>query len=312
MAITIDNTKAGNLTLEAPTSGAVTPPTALGNTGQFLTTNGSGVQAWSNTLTDATTTTQITSTLASGTAPFVIASNTAVANLNSSLLLGNTWATPAAIGTTTPAAGTFSAVTSTGNITFPKTSGFGIKVDTASPTYPWRDLIGNLRPDTGGANAPTLSASRGGRCREFFYTVADHDYVPGTDIYIHLHWAHNGTAISGSFVVEFSYTYAKGHQQAIFPAEKMVTVTVSTPNIATIPQYEHMISEVVMSSAGGSASLLDNALIEPDGIIQMNMTVATIPTITGGSVNEPYIMYADVHYQSTGIGTKQKAPNFYV
>jgi hypothetical protein len=45
---------------------------------------------------------QITSTVASGTAPFVVASPTAVANLNASLLLGQTWASPGAIGGTTP------------------------------------------------------------------------------------------------------------------------------------------------------------------------------------------------------------------
>jgi hypothetical protein len=56
---------------------------------------------------------QITSTLATGTAPFSIASTTVVPNLNVSQLLGNTWAAPAAIGSTTPAAGTFTSLTVT-------------------------------------------------------------------------------------------------------------------------------------------------------------------------------------------------------
>lgn len=49
----------------------------------------------------------LTSTVATGTAPIVVASNTQVANLNASKLAGADWAAPAAIGTTTPAAGTF-------------------------------------------------------------------------------------------------------------------------------------------------------------------------------------------------------------
>lgn len=57
---------------------------------------------------------QITSTLATGTAPFVIASTTQVLNLNASQLVGATWASPAAIGTGTPAAGTFSSLKDTG------------------------------------------------------------------------------------------------------------------------------------------------------------------------------------------------------
>ena len=49
----------------------------------------------------------ITSTLATGTAPLVIASTTKVANLNVDLLDGADWASPAALGSTTPAAGSF-------------------------------------------------------------------------------------------------------------------------------------------------------------------------------------------------------------
>lgn len=57
---------------------------------------------------------QLTSTVATGTAPFVVASATKVANLNVDLLDGADWASPAAIGTTTPAAGTFTALTTDG------------------------------------------------------------------------------------------------------------------------------------------------------------------------------------------------------
>jgi hypothetical protein len=53
----------------------------------------------------------ITSTLATGTAPFVVASTTKVSNLNVDQLDGADWAAPAAIGTGTPAAGTFTALT---------------------------------------------------------------------------------------------------------------------------------------------------------------------------------------------------------
>ncbi len=57
---------------------------------------------------------QITSTLATGTAPFVIASTTKVSNLNVDLLDGADWAAPLAIGSTTPAAGAFTTLTTTG------------------------------------------------------------------------------------------------------------------------------------------------------------------------------------------------------
>jgi hypothetical protein len=57
--------------------------------------------------------TTVTSTVATGTAPFTVASTTVVANLNASLLLGKTWAIPDPIGATTANTGRFTTVTST-------------------------------------------------------------------------------------------------------------------------------------------------------------------------------------------------------
>jgi hypothetical protein len=59
----------------------------------------------------------LTSTLATGTAPFTVASTTVVGNLNVSQLLGGTWAIPGTIGSTTPNSGSFTTVTASGDIT---------------------------------------------------------------------------------------------------------------------------------------------------------------------------------------------------
>ncbi len=64
---------------------------------------------------------QITSTLATGTAPFVVASTTNVVNLNASSLNGATFASPGAIGGTTPGSGAFTTLSATGAITAPTT-----------------------------------------------------------------------------------------------------------------------------------------------------------------------------------------------
>jgi len=65
---------------------------------------------------------QMTSTVATGTAPLVVASTTAVTNLNASLLLGQTWADTGAsgIGGGTPRPGAFTALSLTGNIEITK------------------------------------------------------------------------------------------------------------------------------------------------------------------------------------------------
>lgn len=51
---------------------------------------------------------QLTSTVATGTAPLVVSSTTVVSNLNVSSLLGSTWAAPGTIGSGTPSTGVFS------------------------------------------------------------------------------------------------------------------------------------------------------------------------------------------------------------
>jgi hypothetical protein len=200
------------------------------------------------------------------------------------------------------------------SLVLPKTSGSGIKVDTTTPTFAWQDLLGPIVVrGTGVATDPTLNTFIN-NVRAYQFTVNDyvevyfhlgHDYVPGTDIYMHVHWGLNvaGTT-SGGVTWEFETTYAKGHDQMAFGATKITTVT----QAASTVQYQHMIAEIPISSAGGSATLLDNALFEPDGIFMIRVRL-TANTVNGGP--EPFAFLADMHYQSTGIGTKNKAPNFY-
>jgi len=209
----------------------------------------------------------------------------------------------------------------TDSITIPKTTGVGLKVDTAVPTFPWKDLLGTLVARDTGATAPSYGAFRGGVYRAYSFATNDtldmtfhipHDWVAGTDLYLHYHWAHNGTAISGNIVATYTYTVAKGFNQTTFPAEKTKTSTYATTNIATTPQYQHRIEEIQISVAGGSADQLDTAAIEVDSLLLVSFTMTTIPTITGGTPNEPFVLAIDIHYQSTGVGTKAKTVPFYV
>lgn len=98
------------------TIGGATPGSAF-----FTTINASG---------------QITSTVATGTAPLVIASTTNVPNLNASSLSGATFAAPGAIGGTTPAAGAFTTVTASDQVTGTKTFTVGpaLKATTTGTT----------------------------------------------------------------------------------------------------------------------------------------------------------------------------------
>ena len=215
---------------------------------------------------------------------------------------------------------TFDTVTINDNLVLSSTSGEGIKIDPAAPTFGWKDLLGEVRPKTTGVGSPALSTFRAGQVRAYSFNAGDeydgsfhipHDWVPGTNIYLHTHWAHNGTAISGSLVLNWYLTYAKGHNQAVFPAEINNTQTITTTSIGTHPQYQHFIDEIQISTAGGSGTQLNTTNLEPDGLILFRMDATTIPTITGGTPNHPFILFLDLHYQATNITTKNKAPNFY-
>lgn len=109
------------------------PSTSAGNsTGSFTTLSASGV---------------ITSTLATGTAPFTIASTTNVANLNASTLSGKTHADPGPIGSGTPSTGAFTTLAASSTV-----SGTGFGTYLASPP-----AIGGSAAAAG--NFTTLGAS---------------------------------------------------------------------------------------------------------------------------------------------------------
>lgn len=197
------------------------------------------------------------------------------------------------------------------------TTQYGIFIN-GTPT--WSDLLGDLSLKSSGAGTPTLAALMGGNVLVPFFAANDiatltfhlpHDYVQGSDLFLHTHWCHNGTAISGSLVNTFEATYAKGHNQANFPAVITATQTISTPNIATVPQYRHRIDEFQLSAASPNANQFNSSIFEPDGLLLVAIKPTTIPTITGGSQHKPAILFVDLHYQSTNVGTVNKAPNFY-
>ena len=209
------------------------------------------------------------------------------------------------------------------NIVLPKTSGKGIQVDTTTPTFPWRDILGAEVTGSPGANDPTWATFRNGikgwqfgniviNERWFMFHVP-HDYLPGSDLFVHAHWSQavvdtggaGGTPGVVKWVVE--HMAAKGHNQAAYPAGKLVTLSEQ----ASAVQYQHMLIEAQLSSAGGSASLMDTASIEPDMLVLCR--VFRDPADPVNTLNQgPFLLEVDVHYQSTNIGTKQRAPNFYV
>ena len=109
----------------------------------------------------------------------------------------------------------------------------------------------------------------------------------------------------------YEASYAKGHNQANFPAAVTGSVTYDTVDIATTPQYRHRIDELQLSAASPTASQIDTDDLEVDGLILCRISTSAIPTITGGAPNEPFLHFVDIHYQASYVGTANKSPDFY-
>ena len=204
------------------------------------------------------------------------------------------------------------------NIMVPNAQTYGIKVDSlGTPTFGWHDLTGVLQV-YGEAGDALRSSYRGGiKALQFIEGSSayidfhlPHDYVMGSDIFFHAHWSHAATTVTGGSVTwGFELMYAKGHNQAAFEEP----VTVAVVQSANPIQYQHMIAENVASTPGGAAGvLLDTDELEVDGLIQCRIYLDSNDLlVSGGGVPDPFVHAVDIHYQSTNIATKNKAPGFW-
>jgi len=226
----------------------------------------------------------------------------------------NTWIYPQIIGN---------------DLILPNAQTYGIKVDEDTPVYPWHDLLGAISIRGVGASDPSYNVYRGG-IRGYQFDAGEevfiefhlpHDYVSGSDLYIHFHWSFNGTNTAGvaagtinggTLTWGAECTYSKGHNQAAFaaPVTRTVDSTFTTDFPATT--YQHIITETQLSAASPAASQLDSDNIEVDGMILCRAYLsATTITVDSGQVPDPFLHFVDIHYQSTGVGTKNKSPNFW-
>lgn len=201
-----------------------------------------------------------------------------------------------------------------------KASGTGIKLDTSTPTWGWRDLTGALHARATGPSVPSFAQYAGTSVYQYQFSNATtqelfvefhvlHDFVPGSDVYIHAHWSQTtvdtGGAASAPGAAKWSFDvlYSKGHNQQAFPGT-VTTVHVTQTASSTVRQ--HMIAEVQLSTSGA----IGGNTLETDGVILVR--IWRDPADAADTLNQaPFLHFCDLHYQSTNVGTKNKAPNFY-
>ena len=213
------------------------------------------------------------------------------------------------IGQTTPAEAAFTDVSASEGIVVENTSGVGIKIDVNDPAFGWRDMTASIDVRGSGGNDPTFQIYTGTVMRAyqfnastmnevFFVFHVPHDWVPGTSIYMHAHWS-NAAAVpnTGNVVWKFDYQFAKGFGQEAFPAVQTVQVIAASP--AT--RYTHNVSETTAVSI---------PLMEVDGLILVR-GYRDAANVLDTCTDAVFLHTMDIHYQSTNLATKNKAPNFY-
>ena len=203
---------------------------------------------------------------------------------------------------------------------FPSSKIIGIKLSGDTSDFGWHDIIGYINVPASNPSGATETIYRGG-IRVYQFDEGDdaqvnfhmpHDYLQDSDMYIHVHWSHNSTLITGGTVTwGLEIMYAKGHDQASFNVPELSPVTQSASTV----QYRHMIAERVISAAGASpgGGLMNTNDLEVDGILQVRLYLDSNDIeVSSGPKPNPFAHFVDIHYQSTGLPTKNKAPDFWI
>lgn len=169
----------------------------------------------------------------------------------------------------------------------------------------WKDLRASLVASAKGAGTPTLAPfGPTGNINQLRFGVGDsvylavhwdHDVLPDTLCYPHVHWSTDGTS-TNSVKWEIRLTTAAGHNQANFPAETLIAVEEAAHGTA----WRHMVTEDTVGIT----------IPEVDAL-----TIVELKRVTNGvsdNANAVFGLFMDFHYQ-TGpyYGTPNRAPNFY-
>lgn len=122
----------------------------------------------------------------------------------------------------------------------------------------------------------------------------DHDYLPDSIAYPHVHWAVSGTDVN-TVKWQLTYILAKGHGQQAFPAETVITVEAAPNGTA----WNHEVTE-----HGSGFSLL-----EPDALVLIELKRIT----NGGTdnANTVFGLFVDFHYQVQSYATPYRLPDFW-
>jgi len=169
----------------------------------------------------------------------------------------------------------------------------------------YKDLLPTGGYSPGGALDPTVKtfkaplllpafAGSGANNQATYRFHIPHDWVIGSDFYMHTHWALNEVSPTGNVKWKITWCYARGYELGDFGTEIVTTIADADVNST---KYAHHISE---SEAITPAILGENAQI--DGII-----LACVERDTSDTNNDDaFLIEFDLHYLSDGNTTVDK------
>ena len=175
-----------------------------------------------------------------------------------------------------------------------------------SEEYGWKDMTADLNSGKAvGATAPNWVEIRNGmyayefaKGDEIWITFhPNHDVIPGTLYYPHVHWTTNSTSDTGAVIWGMDIMQAEGFDTDTFPAPTTIEMTYTfTAN----KQYAHLITEASDAQALTMPDVDSLILVR---IYRKNDAADTF----AGSV---FGLTADIHYRSGKFATKGKRPDF--
>ena len=199
------------------------------------------------------------------------------------------------------------------SLSFPPTSGKGIKFGAFdqgdNARFGWRDITGSIDVRGTGSTDPDWTQLGSGPFSAYKFAINDqcwlcyhipHDILPSSDIFLHAHWTTSGTQ-TAAVKWTFKWMYALGFDQGTFDVNG---TAISVSEAASGTAWRHMVTE--------SAAITIPTLTEPDGLLYVNVQrVSNAASPLVENTNNVFLLTADVHYQTTNVATKQRAPNFY-
>ena len=174
----------------------------------------------------------------------------------------------------------------------------------------WQDLIATLtNSNASGISPPTWKAMGSNGNYGLRFTAGDsafaifhvpHDWKFGTLAYPHIHFLVDIALTAGDTITwKLIYSIAKGHQQGESMIGPRTTITLTYTANGTEIAGEHIILECTEADA------VDMREVDALACFEVEMDAASV---TGAE--EIFGLMCDLHYESDGMLTSEKAPEF--